>query len=74
MSTAICGDVPQRMYIIKSENRSQKLQVKKVNYSSPVFRSSEGRGKCFRTIFGTVLPELGTWKLPTRNQVGLAQV
>ena len=26
------------------------------------------------TIFGTVLPELSTWKLPTQNQLGLVQV
>ena len=97
MSSAIYGNVPWRVYVIKPENKwSQRLEVKKVSDCSSwcfrCFRVSEGHGKnqkqllivcqfrlgrvreSCRTIFGTVLPELGTWRLPTRNQLGLVQV
>ena len=97
MSSAICGNVPWRVYVIKPENkRSQRLEVKKVSNCSSwcfwCFWVLEGHGKNQKqllivcqfhlrrawescgTIFRTVLPELGTWRLSTQNQLGLVQV
>ena len=77
------------MYVIKPENkRSQRLEVKKVKcfQVSEGHRKNEkqllivcqfhlGRAQeSCGTIFRMVLPELGTWKLPTWNQLGLVQV
>ena len=61
MSPTTCGNVPQTMSVIKSENRSQKRQVKRSSsYSSEASETRKGAGKLWKHLWNC---SSSTWYL-----------